>query len=94
MGGLQEANYRALLSSLAGFTLMYEVCFGGRSLPVFPDSLYSLKGVHKSYKQQGEHFLWSMVLRHCNWAWGPRPVIQINQGAEAGGFLGLVHQPV
>lgn len=35
-----------------------------------------------------------MVLRLCSWAWGPRPFIQIYQGAEAGGFLRLVHQPV
>lgn len=35
-----------------------------------------------------------MALRPCSWAWGSRPVIQINQVAEAGGFLGLGHQPV
>lgn len=68
--------------------------FGGPSLPVFPDPLYSLKDVRKSYKQQSEGFFWSMILRPCSWASGPRPIIQINQGAEAGGFLGLVYQPV
>lgn len=94
MGGLQEVTLGGPLNSWAGFTLMYELRFGGASLPVSPESLYSLKGVHKSYKCQNEHFLWSMALRPCSWAWGPRFVIQINQVAEAGGFLGLGHQPV